>query len=370
MSMINKKVLMLGGTGAMGVYLAPKLAEMGYEVYITSRSEKESDNERIHFIKGNAKDWNFAQTLLVDKYDAIVDFMVYKTPEFAERYEAFLNSTEHYIFLSSYRVYGDNHGKPICETSPRLLDSVQDEEYLATDEYGLTKARQENLLVGAKKKNWTVLRPAITYSTTRFQLGTMEANEFLYRVLNEKKVIFPKQMMEKEATMSWAGDVADMMAKIVLNEKAMGEIFTVSTAEHHKWGEVLEYYKKLVGLEVKIVDLEVYKKVIGRLWQIKYDRMFDRVVDNSKILAVTGMKQEDMMPLYDGLKMELENFVKNPTYNKIDQVMQKNMDAVIASETEKVVVKQAGFGDKVKKLFSKDLTLQEKVSKVIKFIKK
>jgi len=29
------------------------------------------------------------------------------------------------------------------------------------------------------------------------------------------------------------------------------------------------------------------------------------VMDNSKILAVTGMKQEDLMPLYDGLKYEI-----------------------------------------------------------------
>ena len=31
----------------------------------------------------------------------------------------------------------------------------------------------------------------------------------------------------------------------------------------------------------------------------------NRVLDNRKILNVTGMKQSELMPLYDGLKKEL-----------------------------------------------------------------
>lgn len=333
--MENKKILLLGGTGAMGVYLAPRLSQMGYEVYITSRKKRVSDDPRIHYIQGNAKEWEFLSGVLAEGYDAVVDFMIYHTKEFRARYMDLLNSTPHYLFLSSYRVYGDNQGKPISETSPRLLDSVNDEAYLASDEYGLTKARQENLLIKASKKNWTILRPAITYSKTRFQLGTMEAKEFLYRGLQNKKIIFPKQMLEKEATMSWAGDVAEMIARVILKEEAMGEIYTVSSAEHHKWGEIVEYYKKILGLKVTIVDLAEYEKIIGRSWQIKYDRMLDRVMDNSKILAVTGMKEEDMMPLYDGLKMELENFVKSPTYGAINQEKEQAIDEITTTRWDK-----------------------------------
>ncbi len=323
-----KKVLMLGGTGAMGVYLAPELLELGYQVYVTSRSENKSNEKNIIYLKGNAKDKEFLKSVLEMKFDVIVDFMIYKTPEFEDRYKLLLESTDHYIFLSSYRVYGDNHGKPITEDSPRLLDTVKDEEYLATDEYALTKARQENILNKSEYKNWTILRPAITYSKERFQLGTMEANEFLKRALKGKAVIFPKQMLSKQATMSWAGDVAKLMSKMVLNEKAMRETFTVSTSEHHTWNEIMNYYIDMLGMRVKIVDIAVYESVIGRPYQIKYDRMFDRVIDNSKALEVTGMKQSEFMPLKDGLRIELANFVKNPKFkgnttaydNRVDEV--------------------------------------------------
>lgn len=345
-----KKVLLLGGTGAMGVYLAPMLADLNYEVYITSRKEQQSENPHIHFIKGNAKDIKFMDQLLTTKYDAIIDFMIYRTAEFADRYEKLLINTNHYLFLSSYRVYGDSNGKIITENSPRLLDSVKDEEYLATDEYALTKARQENILISSNYKNWTIIRPAITYSHTRFQLGTMEANEFLSRAFKDKTVVFPKQMLEKETTMSWAGDVAAMIAKLMFNEQAMGEIFTAATAEHHKWKDVIRYYQNIIDMNVKIIDLQDYLNIIGRPWQIKYDRMYDRVIDNSKILTVTRMRQADLMSLEKGLRLELESFVKNPVFAKIDQTIDAKMDEITKIYPNEETINVQSFIVKFKRL--------------------
>jgi nucleoside-diphosphate-sugar epimerase len=362
----KKRVLLLGGTGAMGVYLAPELLRLGYEVYITSRSARTAAERGIHYIKGNAKDLAFLDELLESKYDAIVDFMVYHTDEFAERYERLLANTEHYLFLSSYRVYGDNGRKPITEEAPRLLDSVKDEKYLATDEYGLTKARQENILAGAAKKNWTVLRPAITYSKDRFQLGTMEANEFLYRALRGKPIIFPRQMLGKQATMSWAGDVAKLIAKLTLNPNAMGEFFTVSTAEHHTWKEIVAYYKELLGVRVKIVDLDTYRRVIGRPWQIKYDRMLNRIIDNSKALAAAGMRQEDFMPLREGLRIELANFSKAPRYAAINKEREKKLDKITFAYFANLRLVLYNIAKKLYRMKKKNVPTKEIVKKVVR----
>ena len=35
------------------------------------------------------------------------------------------------------------------------------------------------------------------------------------------------------------------------------------------------------------------------------DRLFDRVIDNSKVLAATGLAQSDLMPTAKGLETEL-----------------------------------------------------------------
>lgn len=326
-----KKVLLLGGTGAMGVYLVPELIKLGYQVSVTSRSERKSDNQNLTFIKGDAKNDVFLKSILKKdkKYDAIIDFMVYHTDEFKNRVDLLLSSTNHYVFLSSYRVYADSE-TPIVESSARLLDVSRDQDYLKTDEYALTKARQENILKESSSKHWTVVRPAITYSEDRFQLGTMEANEFLHRALSGKQVIFPQEMLGKKTTMSWAGDVAKMIARIVTNENTHGEVYTVSTSESHTWQEVIDIYKKIINLQVKVVSLSDYKRVIGRVYQIVYDRMFDRVIDNKKILSATKMKQSELMSLEDGLRLELSRFIKSPKFNYIDKRKDREIDNLIS----------------------------------------
>ena len=133
----------------------------------------------------------------------------------------------------------------------------------------------------------------------------------------EKKVVLPIQAKDKPATLSWGGDVAKMIAHILFKDEAKREAYNVCSAEHRTWGEIAEYYHELVGLKAVWVDKEDYLKILspeGRInvrWQLEYARLFRRITDNSKVLALTGLKQEDMMPMYDGLKLEIGNIAKD-----------------------------------------------------------
>ena len=125
-----KKALLLGGTGALGVYLTPELLKLGYKVDVVSLDDVKSDKENLTFIKADAKEIPFAENLVKNNYDVIVDFMVYFSPEEFKPYMTlYLNSCSHYIFLSSYRVYADS-AEPITENSPRLLDVSTDNAFL------------------------------------------------------------------------------------------------------------------------------------------------------------------------------------------------------------------------------------------------
>ncbi len=99
--------------------------------------------------------------------------MLYTTEEFKLRYDLYLNSTAQYVFLSSSRVYAESK-TPIKEESPRLLDVCTDEAYIATDEYAIAKARQEYILKKSERRNWTVIRPYVTFSEIRLQLSPLE----------------------------------------------------------------------------------------------------------------------------------------------------------------------------------------------------
>ncbi len=335
-----KRILVLGGTGAMGTYLVPELLSMGYKVDVVSIDDVISTNQNLKYIKADAKNAKFLTELLKNEYSAIVDFLVHNRPsgDFKNTLmPLFLENTDHYINLSTYRVYSGVE-LPIKETSPRLLDVITDNQaYLDAkeDEYSLYKAIGENMLLESGYKNWTVVRPAITYSKFRFQLVTLEANVLIERMRENKTVLLPKEAMGISATMSWAGDVAKMIARLVLNKNSYGEIYTVSTAENHLWQEIAEFYKEIGGLKYETVDKDTYLELYAQnanwaRWQLEYDRLLNRVIDNSKILNITGMKQSELMPLKKGLKLEYDRLPKDFVWCGNDA--NERMDAYLAGK--------------------------------------
>lgn len=326
-----KKILVLGGTGAMGVYLVPKLAAMGYDVDVVAL-DKGEEHKNVNYITGNAKDEKFIAGILARGYNAIVDFMIYETADFKSAYKRLLNSTDHYIFLSSYRVYA-NEDKFITENSPRLLDVNKNEEFLSNvHEYSLYKAEEEDILRNSDFHNYTIVRPAITYSKFRFQLVTLEADTVVYSASKGQTVYLPENALNVYGTMTWAGDVAEMISRLLFNRNALGETYTVSTSEYHTWNEIAEYYKELIGLKYVPVEQDIYLKLLSptpnicQKYQLLYDRLFDRRVDNSKILTVTGLKQSELMPLFDGLKHELQNLPENYGWNGGNPIAARMLD--------------------------------------------
>ncbi len=308
-----KKVLVLGATGAMGVYLVPELLKMGYQVDGVSIDDAHSDNENLRYIKADAQDIGFLSILLKNGYDGIVDFMIYEDKwEFTRYMKLFLENTSHYIFLSSYRVYDGSD--IINENSPRLLESSNDKNLLSINDYPIYKAECENELKVSKYTNYTILRPAITYSKRRFQLTNLEANVFLYRTFENKKVVLPIGAKDVQATLSWAGDVGKMISKLLFNENTYTEVYNVCTSEHMTWGEIADIYKELCGTEAVWVDDEEYLAIRGSNQycknQLVYDREMNRVMDNTKILNTINMKQSELMPIKEGLKMELAGLKK------------------------------------------------------------
>ncbi len=247
----------------------------------------------------------------------------------------FLENCEHYIFLSSCRVYDDLE-QPIKETSPRLWNSPPDEELKASGDYCIHKAQDEDLLEECDYKNWTIVRPATTFSTMRLQLVTLEFFNTVGRALQGKKVVLPIQAKDKPATLSWGGDVAKMLALTLFRQEAMRETYNVCSAEYQTWEQIAKYYHTLVGLEAVWVDKEDYLAILdpniskNTRWQLEYARLFRRITDNSKILALTGLKQEELMPMFDGLKLEIAKipeaypFPDTAVGKRMDEYLEKN----------------------------------------------
>ncbi len=330
---MKKHVLVIGSTGAMGQYLVPYLADMGYRVTALSLDEQVPCSENVTCIRGNAMDRDFLFPLLEQGFDGIVNFMNYtrKYP-FADYMERLLSAAEHYVFLSSCRVYA-NEEVPVRETSPRLLDVSKDEALLASNDYCILKAKAEDMLAASSFGNWTVVRPATILSRRSFKLVTLEANNTVGRAKRGKKVVLPIQAKEKPATLSWAGDVSRMIARLLFREETLRDVFNVCSAEHRTWGEIAGCYHELTGLEPVWVDKEDYLRILdpqGRLsvrWQLIYARLFDRITDNGKVLRLTGLKQEEMKPMFTAIREMVEDLPEDFSFPE-DEIGER-MDAYL-----------------------------------------
>ena len=304
-------ILVLGGTGAMGKHLVNLLAADKHTVYVTTRKERSSSGN-IHYVKGDAHDMNFLQSLFDKRFECIVDFMVYTTVEFSHRIKQLLSCSGQYVYLSSSRVYADSKN-PITEDSPRLLDVSTDKQFLLTDEYPLAKARQENLLFDSKHTNFTIIRPYITYSENRLQLGVLEKEDWLSRALRGKTVVFSQDIAAHKTTMTYGLNVAEGIKALIGNEHALRETFHITQSESCMWCDVWNIYKtvieKYIGKEAKIhlLNLNTFEPFYNDVYPIRYDRLYDRVFDNSKISRFVDT--EKFLKPKDGLKKCLESFL-------------------------------------------------------------
>lgn len=314
-------ILVLGGTGAMGSSIIDILVNSGHQLVVTSRKKRNSF-PNVKYIQGNAKDKFFLDQLLqISRWDAIIDFMVYSTEEFGGKYRKFLNSTDQYIYLSSARVYANSEDF-INEDSSRLLDTIKDKDYLRSDEYAIAKARQEDLLFYSGKKNWTIVRPYITYNTNRLQLGVLEKEYWLYDVMKGRPIVFSEDIANKYTTLTHGKDVANSIASLVGEEKALGEHFHVTSNDSILWKDVLSIYYDEVSKNGYISPEPILQKRNEFLswypgyYQVIYDREYHRKFDNSKISKFVNVKS--FIPANEGLRRSIQEFINTPNFNSID----------------------------------------------------
>ncbi|WP_421241854.1 NAD-dependent epimerase/dehydratase family protein [Aeromonas enteropelogenes] len=334
------KILLLGGTGAMGLHLIEILSkDKKNHVVVTSRGERKN-NQNVTYLKGDAHDLGFIQPVLAESWDVIIDFMVYNTTKFNRRLDLLLSATKQYVFLSSARVYSSATNQ-ITESQPRLLDVVVDDEYLATDEYALTKARQENSLLESKYKNWTVIRPYITFSDERLQLGVLEKEDWLYRALQGRPIVFAKEMLDKVTTLTYGFDVATGICAIIGKKQALSETFHITSNQSLPWRDVLNSYltvlEKHLGYRPKVVlqDVNDFYKCHPAKYQIKYDRLFDRQFDNSKINEFINVSE--FADVHLALQQGLGSFLSNQRFKAINWQAEAKKDkacGVVASLKE------------------------------------
>ena len=307
----NKRVLLIAGGGTLGTYVSEELLRLGAFVEVICPEEKTSNNERLMFHQSLATEELLSDLFSKKHYDGIVNFIHYsKVEDYKKIHPLLISNTDHLIFLSSYRVYADEQ-HPISENAPRLADVLADRDFFEREDYALPKARCEDYLRQEHAgEPWTIVRPVISFSDKRLDLLLYSKRDVLNYASQDKEMLMPNFVKNYSAGIDWAGNSGKLIANLLFKLDAIGEAFTVYSGHGLTWAEVAEKYSKLTGVKIRWCSEQEYvsntPKIIINPWIWKYDRRFNRDIDCSKILRVTGLSKEDFASVEEGIRRELE----------------------------------------------------------------
>ena len=127
-----------------------------------------------------------------------------------------------------------------------------------------------------------------------------------------KELILPIRTKNLTAGLDWAGNTGKLIANLLFKPNAIGECYTISSAPNLTWGQIADIYSEVIGLKVKWTDEEtflqhpMFEKYQYKVWGYFYDRVYNRKIDNSKILKVTGLKKDDFKSIKDGIRIEID----------------------------------------------------------------
>jgi nucleoside-diphosphate-sugar epimerase len=325
------KVLLIGGTGPIGNAITEN--NFDHVFYVTTRQKLRSNQSNLIYIKANAMEDNDLAKVLKYKYDVIIDFMNYSTIKFAKRYLVLLKATDHYIFISSARVYSNSYYK-IDSKSMRFIYENFDSQYRLSDEYALAKAKQEDILLKSGFKNYTIVRPYITHHHNRLQFGPLEKEEWLKGILKHKFLVVYEGMLETTTTMTSAVDVAKYIG-LIIDNSINDKIVNVASNEFLTWREILAIYEDVLkndfNLELNLISIskDDFVSIFGHEEQINYDRVYDRRfrMEPYHILPFS--------PTNSGLRKSLSNLIIKG--NKINMNCEYEMSLLTLTQKRNLV---------------------------------
>ncbi len=210
---MNRHVLLIAGGGTLGMYTTKELARLGDQVDVICLEDNLS-TESIHFYKDRV-DIAYLTAFLENRhYDTIVNFLHYTNAEAYAPYHTLLTAKcDQLIVLSSYRVYADLQ-HPVTETAPLLGDTSTDTEFLEKETYAMGKTRCERYIRAQEAKNWTIIRPVISFSARRLDVIMHSGHTVVEAARENRTLLVPMGAKEMHAGLDWAGNSGKLIAHL------------------------------------------------------------------------------------------------------------------------------------------------------------
>lgn len=315
------KVLILGGTGAMGRPLVKYLSEnKENKVYVISRRAQFSYESNVCYIQGNAFDNAFFHEIIRKGYDVIIDFMIWNPKILKQRLKLIFDNCHQYIATGTSSEYIGTD-ELITEETPRLYDFYGDKERKQRFRYHIKKSEADDIIIQSSYNNWTIIRPWVTFNTTKNPLVTTPLSVWMWRYLHDRTIFLPQEVMDKRCSLTYGEDAARAIQKLTGNSKAFGQVVNIATNKSMTWAEAVETYQRVLWeLRGKVMKLyllpdasEIWRNIPSQFDPLAQDRFYNRSFSIEKLNEMCG-EEFVFGNLYDNLKICLERTLNDPTY--------------------------------------------------------
>ena len=207
------RVLIMGGTRFIGVYLTQLLVAQGYQVTLFNRGNRPAPVEGVEQIHGDRSDPTQIREKLADKsFDVIFDNNGRKLEDTQPLVDLFQGKIRHFVYVSSAGVYLKSDQMPhregdAIDPKSRHWGKYETETYLA-------------------KANipWTSVRPTYIYGPQNY--NPLEA-WFFDRIVRDRPIPIPGDG-QYLTQLGHVKDLANAMAAVLGNPEAIGQIYNVS----------------------------------------------------------------------------------------------------------------------------------------------
>ncbi len=282
------KVLLIGGTGLISTAIVDQLVERGDEVTVYNRGVTPwRIPKTVKEIKGNRWDAPAFENQMKDvQMDAVIDMVAFAPENADSLLRAFTGRAKHLVVCSTVCVYGGPMTK---------LPATDDEPHRPVGEYGKNKSKIESTLLTANGKNGlntTILRPSYTTGEGAEYPGLLFDNS----LPNRLKQGLPVIVMD-DGKSAWAvahvSDVARAFVNALLNPKAYGQAYHVTSDEHSTWDGVYQEMARAVGGKFNPIHIPtdwLYAQTPRRAMGVKYIYQYPSIFDNSKAKKDLGFR--------------------------------------------------------------------------------
>ncbi len=286
------RILIMGGTRFIGIYLTQLLVELGHEVVLFNRGNRPPQSPSVGQICGDRTQVaQLKEKLAKEKFDAIFDNNGRELTDTQPLAEIFQDRVQHFIYMSSAGVYLKSDQMPHTEgdavdPKSRHKGKFDTEDYLSKNSLPFTS-----------------IRPTYIYGPQNY--NDLEA-WFFDRIVRNRPIPIPGNGMHI-TQLGHVKDLAVAMCRVLGNSQAVGQVYNVSGDRFVTFDGLARACVRAAGKsvdEVKIIHYEPKKFDFGKrkAFPMRVQHFFASV---NKAMSELGWQPE--YDLVSGLRDSFEN---------------------------------------------------------------